>query len=199
MISYIFTIDKKVCILKICKPCGYVRDIPQHSTISFRKSIINANKMHTYEQITCNIHIKCCCIDAINIFKNPGAISSSLTQIDESMLGSVSTIVIQCILYLCFQNYKFTPQCNPIFHTNLLIHTSVLLSMAIRGISTVKKPGHFVVLDITSLLDIFTRVLILGDGKQIRVQFCCETFLLIVLRLLLALKQTLTIINFAFP
>ncbi len=46
--------------------------------------------MHTYEQIPRNIHIKYCCIDAINIFKNPGAISSSLPQIDKSMMGTAS-------------------------------------------------------------------------------------------------------------
>ena len=32
------------------------------------------------------------------------------------------------------------------------------------------------VLGITRLFDLFARVLIQGDGKQIRVQFCCETF-----------------------
>ena len=46
--------------------------------------------MHTYEQIPCNIHIKYCYIDVINIFKNPGAISSSLPEIDKSMTGAVS-------------------------------------------------------------------------------------------------------------
>ena len=34
----------------------------------------------------------------------------------------------------------------------------------------------FEVLGITRLFDLFARVLIPGDGKQIRVQFCCETF-----------------------
>ena len=46
--------------------------------------------MHTYEQIQCNIHVKYCCIDHINIFKNPGAISSYLPQINKSMMGAVS-------------------------------------------------------------------------------------------------------------
>ena len=47
----------KYWLAKICKPCGYVRDIPQHiCTTSFRKWIINGNKMHTYEQLQCNIH-----------------------------------------------------------------------------------------------------------------------------------------------
>ena len=41
--------------------------------------------------------------------------------------------------------------------------------------------------DITRLLDLFARVLIPGDGKQIRVQFCCETFLP---RYLLTLKHS---------
>ena len=39
-----------------------------------------------------------------------------------------------------------------------------------------KTCGHFGVLGITRLLDLFARVL--RDGKQIRVQFCCENFLL---------------------
>ena len=34
--------------------------------------------------------IKYCCIDAISIFNNPGAISSSLSQIDKCMVGTVS-------------------------------------------------------------------------------------------------------------
>ncbi len=50
-----------------------------------------------------------------------------------------------------------------------------------------KTCGNFGVLGITRLLDIFARVLIQGDGKQIRVQFCCETFLL---RHLLTLKHS---------
>ena len=58
-----------------------------------------------------------------------------------------------------------------------------------------KKPGHFGVLD-TSYLDLFARVLIPGDDKLIRVQFCCETFLL--LRLLMTLKQTLTLSTLPF-
>ena len=40
---------------------------PNICTISFRKRLINANKIHTYEQIPCNIHIKYGCIDAINM------------------------------------------------------------------------------------------------------------------------------------
>ena len=38
--------------------------------------------------------------------------------------------------------------------------------------------GDFEVLGITRLFDLFARVLIVipGDGMQIRVQFCCETF-----------------------
>ena len=42
-------------------------------------------------------------------------------------------------------------------------------------------------LGITRLLEVFARVLIPGDRKQIRVQFCCETFLL---RHLLTLKHS---------
>ena len=39
-------------LAKICKPCGYVRDIPQHMhRISVRNRLTNANKMHTYEQL----------------------------------------------------------------------------------------------------------------------------------------------------
>ena len=38
------------------------------------------------------------------------------------------------------------------------------------------KCGDFEVLGITRLFDLFARVLIPGDGKQMRVQFCCETF-----------------------
>ena len=34
--------------------------------------------------------IKYSCIDAISIFNNPGAISSSLSQIDKYMMGTVS-------------------------------------------------------------------------------------------------------------
>ena len=39
-----------------------------------------------------------------------------------------------------------------------------------------KVCGDSEVLGITKLFDLFARVLIPGDGKQIRVQFCCETF-----------------------
>ncbi len=63
---------------------------PKICTISVRNRLTNANKMHTYEQLPCNILINYCCIDAIYIFKNPGAISSSLPQIDKSMTGAVS-------------------------------------------------------------------------------------------------------------
>ena len=38
--------------------------------------------------------------------------------------------------------------------------------------------GDYGALGITRLLDLFARALIPGDGKQIRAQFCCETFLL---------------------
>ena len=38
------------------------------------------------------------------------------------------------------------------------------------------KKWDFEVLGITRLFDLFARVLIPGDGKQIRVQICCETF-----------------------
>ena len=41
-----------------------------------------------------------------------------------------------------------------------------------------KNLWRFGVLGITRLLDLFARALIPGDGKQICVQFCCETFLL---------------------
>ena len=40
-----------------------------------------------------------------------------------------------------------------------------------------KTCGDFGVLCITRLLDLFARVLIPEDGKQIRVQFCYETLL----------------------
>ena len=50
-----------------------------------------------------------------------------------------------------------------------------------------KTCGDFGVLGITRLLDLFGRVLIPGDGKQMRVQFCSETFLL---RHLLTLKHS---------
>ena len=59
-----------------------------------------------------------------------------------------------------------------------------------------KSCGDFVMLDITRLLDIFAMVLIPGDGKKIRVQFCCETFLP---PILFSLKHTLTLSEFAFP
>ena len=109
---------------------------------------------------------------------------------------------------LCFQNQKFTPQsCNPIFIQSLWSTVTYIGSdvdgnplnhffLAISRHIYIKNPGHFGVLD-TSYLDLFARVLIPGDGKLMRVQFCCETFLL--LRLLLTLKQTLIIINFVFP
>ena len=38
-----------------------------------------------------------------------------------------------------------------------------------------KYVGILKLLGITRLFDLFARVLIPGDGKQIRVQFCCET------------------------
>ena len=38
------------------------------------------------------------------------------------------------------------------------------------------KKGDFEVLGITRLFYLFARVQIPGDGKQIRVQICCETF-----------------------
>ena len=50
-----------------------------------------------------------------------------------------------------------------------------------------KKRGDFGVLGLTRLLDLFAKLLIPGDGKQIRVQFCCETFML---RHLLTLKHS---------
>ena len=50
-----------------------------------------------------------------------------------------------------------------------------------------KNCGAFGVLGITRLLELFARVLIPGDRKQIRVQFCCENFLL---RHLLTLKHS---------
>ena len=50
-------------------------------------------------------------------------------------------------------------------------------SWLFQDLSIVKKIcGNFEVLGITRLFDLFARVLIPGDGKQIRVQFCCETF-----------------------
>ena len=49
-----------------------------------------------------------------------------------------------------------------------------------------KTCGDFGVLGITRLLELFARVLIPGDRKQIRVQFCCETLL----RHLLTLKHS---------
>ena len=46
-----------------------------------------------------------------------------------------------------------------------------------QDLSIVKQIcGDFEVLGITRLFDLFARVLIPGDGKQIRDQFCCETF-----------------------
>ena len=68
------------------------------------------------------------------------------------------------------------------------MQTSVLMSKAIheaissslfQDLSIVKKTcGDVGVLGITRLLDLFARVVIPGNGKQIRVQFCCETVLL---------------------
>ena len=56
------------------------------------------------------------------------------------------------------------------------IHEAIS-SWLFQDLSIVKKIcGDFQVLGITRLFDIFARVLIPGDGKQIRVQFCCETF-----------------------
>ena len=82
-------------------------------------------------------------------------------------------------------------------HNKCQRQTSVLMSRAIReAISSwlfqdfiiVKQIcGDFGVLGITRLLDHFGSVLIPGDGKQIRVQFRCETFLL---RHLLTLKHS---------
>ena len=93
---------------------------------------------------------------------------------------------------------NFTPQCNTIFHNKCQIHTSVLMSRAIhnKAISSWLFPDLYIVqkhlwrfgvLGITRLLDLFARVLIPGDGKQICVQFCCDTFLL---RHLLTLKHS---------
>ena len=39
-----------------------------------------------------------------------------------------------------------------------------------------KYVGILKLLGITRLFDFFARVPIPGDGKQIRLQFCCETF-----------------------
>ena len=47
--------------------------------------------MNKYNVIYIN---KYCCIDAISIFNNPGAISSSLYQIDKCMMGTVS---LKCV------------------------------------------------------------------------------------------------------
>ena len=50
-------------------------------------------------------------------------------------------------------------------------------SWLFQDLSIVKKIyGDFEVLGITRLFGLFARVLIPGDGKQIRGQFCCETF-----------------------
>ena len=79
----------------------------------------------------------------------------------------------------------YIPQSNTIFHNKCQIQTSVLMSRAIheaisswlfQDLSIVKKKWDFEVLGITRLFDLFARVLIPGDGKQIRVQICCETF-----------------------
>ena len=66
------------------------------------------------------------------------------------------------------------------------VQTPVLMSRAIheaisswlfQDLSIIKKTcGDFGVLGITRLFDLFARILIPGDSKQIR--FCCETFLL---------------------
>ena len=61
------------------------------------------------------------------------------------------------------------------------------LTLKSHMILFLKKCGHFGMLGYTRLLDLFARVLIPGDGKQIRIQFCCETFLL---RHLLTLKHS---------
>ena len=56
------------------------------------------------------------------------------------------------------------------------IHEAIS-SWLFQDLSIVKQIcGFFEVLGITKLFDLFARVLIPGDGKQIRVQFCCETF-----------------------
>ena len=57
------------------------------------------------------------------------------------------------------------------------IHEAIS-SWLFQDLSIVKKKcGDFGVLCITRLLDLFARVLIPEDGKQIRVQFCYETLL----------------------
>ncbi len=81
---------------------------------------------------------------------------------------------------------KFTPQCNTTFRYKLQIQTTVLMSRAIheaisswlfQDLSIVKKnvwrfwsARHY------WIAWLFARVL--RDGKQIRIQFCCENFLL---------------------
>ena len=57
------------------------------------------------------------------------------------------------------------------------IHEAIS-SWLFQDLSIVKKIcGDFEVLGINNrLFDLFARVVIPGDGKQIRVQFCCETF-----------------------
>ena len=56
------------------------------------------------------------------------------------------------------------------------IHEAIS-SWLFQDLSIVKKIcGDVEVLGITRLFDLFARELIPGDGKQIRVQFCCETF-----------------------
>ena len=65
------------------------------------------------------------------------------------------------------------------------IHEAIS-SWLFQDLSIVKK----ICLDfevLSRLFDLFDRVLINGDGKQIRVQFCCETFLL---RHLVTLKHS---------
>ena len=44
--------------------------------------------------------IKYCCIDAISIFNNPVAISSSLSQIDKCMMGTVFSQVSKQLLII---------------------------------------------------------------------------------------------------
>ena len=57
------------------------------------------------------------------------------------------------------------------------IHEAIS-SWLFQDLSIVKKTcGDFGVLCITRLRDLFARVLIPEDGKQIRVQFCYETLL----------------------
>ena len=58
------------------------------------------------------------------------------------------------------------------------IHEAIS-SWRFQDLSIVKKNcGHFGMIGITRLFAVFARVLIPGDGKQIRVQFYSEAFLL---------------------